>query len=241
MGRPASSGVGGDPQVARGVRARVTQVLIGLVEYAIILFAGAGTLRWGAAWALLAIICAGAIASGLLVHRRDPQLAAERGVPGANAKKWDRWLGAWVGDAGPMTLYLVAALDKRWGWSAPLGPTMQALALLLVVAGHAAWTWAMANNRFFSKLVRIQTDRGHAVASGGPYRLVRHPGYAAAVLYTPCMAIGLGSLWALLPAAITVAVFVVRTRLEDRALQAELPGYREYAARVRYRLIPGVW
>ena len=99
----------------------------------------------------------------------------------------------------------------------------------------------MNANRFFSSVVRIQTDRGHSVQTGGPYALIRHPGYAGALLYDLAAPLLLGSWWGLIPAAVTVALVILRTRLEDRKLQTELDGYAEYAARVRYRLVPGIW
>ena len=101
--------------------------------------------------------------------------------------------------------------------------------------------WAMASNPFFATTVRIQDDRGHRVVSSGPYRLVRHPGYFGSLIYNLVIPLVLGSLWTFLPALLTIALLVLRTRLEDRTLQAELPGYPEYAAVVRHQLIPGVW
>jgi protein-S-isoprenylcysteine O-methyltransferase Ste14 len=99
----------------------------------------------------------------------------------------------------------------------------------------------MATNRFYSRYVRIQTERGHTVVMTGPYRFVRHPGYVGIIVFMLASGLALGSLWALIPAGILVVILVVRTGLEDRTLQAELPGYKEYARHVRYRLVPGVW
>ena len=99
----------------------------------------------------------------------------------------------------------------------------------------------MASNRFFSSVVRIQKDRGHTVVTGGPYQFVRHPGYVGGILSALGTALLLGSWWAFVPTGLLVCVIVVRTALEDRTLQAELEGYRDYAGRVRYRLLPGIW
>jgi protein-S-isoprenylcysteine O-methyltransferase Ste14 len=96
-------------------------------------------------------------------------------------------------------------------------------------------------NRFFSAVVRIQRDREHTVVTSGPYRLIRHPGYAGALITSLAIPLLLGSLWALIPAALVVCLLILRTALEDRTLQEKLDGYREYAGRVRYRLLPGVW
>jgi protein-S-isoprenylcysteine O-methyltransferase Ste14 len=109
------------------------------------------------------------------------------------------------------------------------------------MAGMLLVSWAMASNKFFSTTVRIQDDRGQTVTSSGPYRLVRHPGYVGFLVSNLATPLLLGSLWALIPAVVLEALVVVRTALEDRTLQAELGGYRDYARRVRYRLLPGVW
>ena len=113
--------------------------------------------------------------------------------------------------------------------------------LVTVLAQDVLLTWSMASNAFFSTVVRIQDDRGHAVASGGPYRFVRHPGYVAAILFYLVTPLMLGSVWTFIPSVLMVLLFVVRTALEDRTLREELDGYWEYAQRVRYRLLPGVW
>ena len=102
-------------------------------------------------------------------------------------------------------------------------------------------TWAESVNKFFEPTVRIQTDRGHRVIDTGPYAIVRHPGYASGYLLFVGMPLALGSLWALIPAILSCLLLVVRTILEDQTLRNELAGYEEYAQRVRYRLIPGVW
>jgi len=107
--------------------------------------------------------------------------------------------------------------------------------------GIVVLVWAMAANKFFSATVRIQEERGHTVATGGPYRYVRHPGYVGWLMLTLATPVVLGSRWALVPAGITVILTILRTALEDRTLHSELEGYREYAERVRYRLLPGIW
>ena len=101
--------------------------------------------------------------------------------------------------------------------------------------------WALAENRFFSSVVRIQTDRGHVVCDTGPYRIMRHPGYAGNILPLLGIVLALGSLWTIIPAVVALVIAIVRTALEDQTLQEELPGYREYAQRVRYRLLPGIY
>ena len=140
-----------------------------------------------------------------------------------------------------LAVYVVAGFDAgRFGWSA-LSPWLWPLGLALFLAGMALLIGSMVVNPFFEKTVRIQTERGHRVIDTGPYRIVRHPGYAGFfgwILATPLL---LGAWWAFVPAILSVAVMVARTALEDRTLQAELPGYRDYANKVRFRLVPYVW
>jgi protein-S-isoprenylcysteine O-methyltransferase Ste14 len=115
------------------------------------------------------------------------------------------------------------------------------IGLVMIALGYAFGVWALAENRFFSGVVRIQLDRGHMVCDSGPYRIVRHPGYAGNILALPGMVLALASIWTLIPAAIALIIAVTRTALEDRTLQEELPGYRDYAKRVRYRLFPLIY
>jgi len=115
------------------------------------------------------------------------------------------------------------------------------LGFILISLGYAFGMWAFIENRFFSSTVRIQTDRGHVVCDSGPYRIVRHPGYAGNILPLLGIVLALGSVWTLIPAAVALIISVIRTALEDQTLQEELPGYRDYARRVHYRLIPGIY
>jgi protein-S-isoprenylcysteine O-methyltransferase Ste14 len=115
------------------------------------------------------------------------------------------------------------------------------ISFVLVALGYALSSWAMLSNPFFSGTVRIQGERGHSVATAGPYHYVRHPGYSGWILANLTTPVALGSLWGLLPGLLVVLGFVVRTAMEDRTLQTELDGYKEYTQQVRYRLVPGIW
>lgn len=158
-----------------------------------------------------------------------------------SAKAWDKVLAPLMALSVGHILVIVAGLDHRYGWSPEFPLWLIVLGLILISLGYAFATWALAENRFFSSMVRIQTDRGHVVCDSGPYRLVRHPGYAGNIPPLLGIVLALGSVWALIPAVVALSITVVRTALEDRTLQEELPGYRDYAQRVRYRLIPGVY
>jgi protein-S-isoprenylcysteine O-methyltransferase Ste14 len=214
-----------------------------MLLYPAVLFLAAGTVRWSWGWAYYAILTLCQITSRALILRRNPELLAERASYRAkkDAKQWDQTLMRAVALYGPLICWIVAGLDHRWSWSPEVGPGLRWIALIVVFSGTAFAAWAMVVNRFFAAVVRIQHDRDHQVVSDGPYRIVRHPGYAGGVYGWLTMPLMLGSLWAYVPALLTVCALVVRTALEDRTLVEELPGYREYTQRTRYRLLPGVW
>jgi protein-S-isoprenylcysteine O-methyltransferase Ste14 len=179
----------------------------------------------------------------LWAERRHPGLMAERAqlsrAPGV--KSWDKLLAPLMALSLGLPLFVVAGLDHRFGWSPHFPSWLNILGLVLAAAGYGFTGWALLENRFFSSVVRIQPERGHVVCDTGPYRIVRHPGYSGSALASFAMALALDSVWILIPATAAVVIAVVRTALEDGTLQKELPGYREYAARVRYRLIPGIY
>ena len=138
--------------------------------------------------------------------------------------------------------YILAGLDQRYGWTGGLPVGVQFGALALCVLGNdVLFVWATAANPFFSRIMRIQSERGHTVVTGGPYRHVRHPAYAGTMLYELAVPFLLASWPALIVSVLSAALLILRTALEDRTLQAELPGYVEYARHTRYRLFPGLW
>jgi protein-S-isoprenylcysteine O-methyltransferase Ste14 len=158
-----------------------------------------------------------------------------------SAKAWDKVLAPLMALSVSFPLVIVAGLDHRFGWSSVFPLWLIVLGFLLISLGYAFAAWALIENRFFSSVVRIQVDRGHVVCDSGPYRIVRHPGYAGNMLALPGMVLALSSMWTLIPAAVALIIAVIRTVLEDQTLLDELPGYRDYARRVRYRLIPGIY
>ena len=197
---------------------------------------------WWEAW-LYAIVCIlGFAISRTLAARRHPDLLAERArmLSHEDAKPWDKPLAPLVGLGGAL-VPLVAGLDALFDWSPGFSLPVELAALILLVAGYTLSSCALIENAFFSGMVRIQTDRGQRVVSSGPYRWMRHPGYAGALLAFLATPLFLDSGWTFLPALFLTVVLVIRTRLEDQTLQAELDGYPDYARRVRYRLLPGLW
>lgn len=220
------------------VRLILTYLLIPLI----LLLCG-GDWGWWQAWVYALLILATGVGGRLWAERRHPGLLAERANFDAaeDVKPWDKVLAPLMALSTSFPLVIVAGLDHRFGWSQEFPLWLTLCGLLLIAAGYAFGTWALVENRFFSGIVRIQADRGHSVCDSGPYRIVRHPGYAGNILPLPGMVLAFSSLWTLIPAAVALTVTVLRTALEDRTLQAELPGYHDYAQRVRYRLIPGIY
>jgi protein-S-isoprenylcysteine O-methyltransferase Ste14 len=227
----------GKSDLTSRVRKRMLQVVIQTLLIAAILFIASGRPDWVWAWAYLGV------GVGILVINASvlpPELIAERGQVKEDTKGWDRVLAIFIIIPTLGTL-IVAGLDERFGWSPQLDWAIQVIALVFFALAQGLFSWAMASNKFFSGTVRIQEERGHAVATGGPYQYVRHPGYVGYIASWIAMSLTLGSLWALIPAGLVMCLMVVRTALEDKTLQAELDGYQDYAARVRYRLLPGIW
>ncbi len=230
------------PEVRRAAVKWMVQSALGLVPYGLVLFLPAGRLDWTWGWVLLGI-AAGVLAGQLLLMILiNPGLLLERGkgIVDKGVKGWDRCV---VGLAMVCMIasWVVAGLEVRFALAGPLPLGYHLAGLLGNLLGYALFLWALASNAFFAEGVRIQEERGHTVARGGPYRYVRHPGYVGAILAGVTTPLLLGSLWALIPGIAAGALYVVRTSLEDRTLRTELPGYAEYAQQTRYRLIPGVW
>jgi protein-S-isoprenylcysteine O-methyltransferase Ste14 len=208
-----------------------------------ILFLAAGRFDWLMGWVYAMLGMVFSIGSRVLMARKHPDLVAERASfrTAEGIKEWDKKLVPWIAQILPLIVLIVAGLDKRFGWSPDFPLWGALLALLVGVLGFSFSTWALIENRYFSSVVRIQTERGHTVCDSGPYKYVRHPGYAGGLLWYLLTPLMLGTLWAYVPTLVMVALTVLRTALEDKTLQEELLGYREYAQRTRYRLLPGIW
>jgi protein-S-isoprenylcysteine O-methyltransferase Ste14 len=228
-------------EIEQGVALWKRKQVSGMVMLAALLFLGAGTLNWPQGWLYVVLYALSIIAQAVILLPRSPGLLAERSKLQPGTKRWDVLLTTTGLGLATMAALVVAGLDFRNGWTGPLPLWTLVLAVVVTGIGWVLVVWSMAVNAFFSATVRLQTDRNQVVVSDGPYQYVRHPGYVGAILTNLATSFVLGSLWALIPTAIVVLFFIARTLGEDPTLQRELPGYREYAQHVRYRLIPGVW
>ena len=219
---------------------RAAQLLVLALVQAVVLVVSAGTLRWVTAWVYVGLYV-GLIALAIVVIvPRHPEVVEERSRGRAGAVGWDRRVTTALGVAS-MSILAVAGMQHRWSWPPPMPMWLVALGAVLIVCGYLLVVAAMAANPFFAQVVRIQAERGHVAMTGGPYRVVRHPGYAGMTLSALGSALLLGSVWALLPWVCYVALLVVRTTLEDRLLTEQLSGYVAYRRTTRYRLVPGLW
>ena len=232
---------GGSPE--RATAANWIAVVAAYLIVPLIAVGVSGDLGWWPAWVLSLLVLVAGVAGRVWADRRHPGLQADRmrfgrGQP---VMRWDRALSPLMGVTVLYLPVVAGALDHRLGWTPPFPAWVNTVGLLVCALGYAFAVWALVENRFFTSLVRIQTDRGHEVCDSGPYRLVRHPGYAGNLLAVLGIPLALDSAWAFAASGVAIAVSALRTGLEDRALQDELPGYREYATRVPYRLLPGLW
>ncbi len=219
---------------------RGLQVSVMFAALSAALLLPAGRLNWREAWVFLGVYYLISLSSVLNMVRIDPDLSAERVRVRGESKGWDK---AIISLQGVLTLalYAVIGLDAgRYGWSR-VPTVLRLVALVGMVPAFGLPTWASKVNTYLAGTVSIQADRGHHAVTQGPYRWIRHPMYAGMLCYDICVPLLLGSWWGLLVGAAMIALVVTRTALEDRTLQAELPGYAEYANQVRFRLIPGVW
>lgn len=223
----------------RGAKAIVSSY-VGVLIFAAFLFVGAGTLRYRQGLLYLVVSLAGTTLNHLLLPRGST-LTAERAERAAAGEGWDkRLLGAYA--LVNLSGFLVAGLDSgRFGWSGPVPVAVPIVGVVLTLVGQLTFALAKRENTTFFSTVRVREDAPHPVCQTGPYRLIRHPGYLGTLISQLAFPLVLESHWAFVPAVLGAALLVARTTLEDRFLRAHLPGYADYAARTRWRLVPGLF
>jgi protein-S-isoprenylcysteine O-methyltransferase Ste14 len=217
------------------------QNLLWVAGMGALLCLAAGTLHWPAVWVFLATVAISGVASGVWLARTDPALLAERMRPVMQADQpaADK-IFMLVFGCTSLSWFIAMGLDRR-AHASGMPLALQALGLAMVLASTGFILWVMRENSFAAPVVKVQAARGHHVVSTGPYALVRHPMYSGGVLFCIGAALLLGSWWGVLMTPAFAVLFAVRTGIEERTLTADLPDYADYAARVRYRLFPGLW
>ena len=216
----------------------VLETVVSLLLVSGSLLIPAGDVRWPMAWAFLLVFTGFALVALLVL---SSSLLAERSRLLAQGERGDVLLSiAFALLLYPGTL-MACGFDRRFGVSMAVPVWVEIPALGLFVAGYAFSLWAMQANPFFATVVRIQSERGHQVVERGPYAWVRHPGYAGAIFAHLFLPLSLGTLWGLAPAVLGCLLLAARAVREERTLRSGLAGYSEYASRVRWRLVPGVW
>ncbi|MCW3476911.1 methyltransferase family protein [Limobrevibacterium gyesilva] len=218
------------------------QTVLWLAVMAVLLFLPAGRVDWPGAWLFLAETGVLSIVVGLWLAMHDPALLAERlASPVQRAQKgWDKVFMAGVTALFCFWLVLMALDAARYRWSA-VSPWVQGVGAALIFISIAVVSLVFQANSYAAPVVKIQAARGQTVISSGPYRYVRHPMYAGAILFFLGTPLLLGSWYGLALVPALIALIALRAVLEERMLSAELEGYAAYAARVRYRLIPLIW
>jgi protein-S-isoprenylcysteine O-methyltransferase Ste14 len=205
-----------------------------------IVFLPVGHLDWSPGWFFLVFLIVVYGISALVLWRVNPVIYRARSRFQSGTKRWDCILLAVMLPAMVAEIPVATFDAGRMFWSV-VPPSIVVLGYVLIAAGIALGAWAQAVNRFFEPGVRIQRERGQLVITSGPYKFVRHPGYVSAIIIFAGVPLSLASWWALIPAAFASAILIVRTSWKDALLRAELDGYSDYARRIRFRLLPGIW
>ncbi len=226
-------------EIQKGVRSYIYKSVGGIIFYAALLMILYGGWDWLWGWLFIGLMTAAAVVHVLLLLPTNPALLAERSTGiRAYSKKWDRWVLSTASVLG-LIGWIAAPLDLRNGWGPGMSLGLHVGGALVFALGWALILWATYSNAYFTTTVQIQENQ--TVYTGGPYRIVRHPGYVGAILYSLSTGFLLGSWWAMVPCGLAVIVYVVRTALEDRTLRAELEGYEAFTQQTRFRLVPGIW
>jgi protein-S-isoprenylcysteine O-methyltransferase Ste14 len=219
---------------------RIFQLLFLIVLQALILFVTAGSISWIEGWIYICLYFVLLSIAALIMIPKRKEVIAERSKGSTGGKPWDILLTR-VMAIPSLGMLVVAGFQERLGWLPDLAVMWQVVGSFLFVLGYAIVIWAMYVNPFFSSVVRIQLERGHAAVNVGPYRYIRHPGYLGMITSAFGTVLMLDASWALIPCCLYSVFVFLRAYKEDNTLTMELPGYKEYRTATRYRLMPFVW
>lgn len=221
----------------KNILKRAIQTILTLLFQSILLFISAWSIQWLWAWVFIAAGLIILLINFIVIPR---EVIEERGRKKENVKKWDKILTT-INIIPILGLYILSGLDYRFNWSFDLHNSIHIIGIILTFLGSMLFTWSMVSNKYFSTLVRLQNERGHKVATEGPYKHIRHPGYLGFILMVSATPIALGSIFASSMSIIISIIFIIRTAFEDKTLNNELDGYKEYSKKVKYRLFPFIW
>jgi protein-S-isoprenylcysteine O-methyltransferase Ste14 len=235
--KPVPEGLHKENNMNKNIMRRIFQVWFILIIQGVILFIAAWTIYWLWAWIFLFLSVVMLMINLMVI---PAELIEERGKKKEDVKKWDKIVTS-LNIIPTLCIFLFSGLDYRLHWTQELPILFNISGLILLILGSMLFTWAMISNKFFSTMVRLQTDRNHQVATSGPYKLVRHPGYVGYIIMFLAIPLALGSLWSLSFSVIITILLIIRTYLEDKTLKKELKGYTEYSELVKYKLIPFIW
>lgn len=219
---------------------RIAEDTVWTVLQPVVMLASAGRTDLPRVWLLLAVSLGCLLIGGLVVVKVSPEVINRRGEKPQGIRWWDKLFLLAYGSVA-LSLPVVAGLDVGRVNGSSLGGCVAAFGVGMYVGGAALFAWAMATNPHFEMTVRIQTERGHRVVAAGPYAIIRHPGYVGGALLGVSVPLIVGSVHSLIPACLLVLLYLIRAELEDRTLHRELPGYKAYAEKVRYRMLPFAW
>jgi len=216
------------------------QIITYLVFFAASLFIPSGTLNWTMGWIYLAINALSMVLNSMILIFRNPELFRER-ANWKGKRNWDRALAGLMTFFGPISIYIVAGFNHRYGWLPQIPFVLQMIGVIITILGCLLAAWAIYSNKFFYGFLKIAEEEGHSVCTSGAYKIVRHPSYLSGILIELATPLVLNSTWAFIPAVLTAFAILMRTKLEDDALKCNLKEYQSYTLKVRYRLFPFVW
>ncbi len=219
---------------------RFVQVLITALIQGLVLFLAAGDLGWTWGWVFIGIYVVSVLINAIMLFRTNPAVIAERADSGGG-RGWDKLWGGLAFGLISIGLPAIGGLDVRFGWSGGISLGWHLAGVGLYLLGGVLFAWAMSVNAKFATVVRIGAEGTHPVAMDGPYRMIRHPGYLGACLQALGLPLLFGSWWGFIAAGLAIVFIIIRTALEDAALQAELVGYDALVRQTHYRLMPGIW
>ncbi len=225
----------------KAISKRAVQVLGSMFLLMAVFFLSAGRIDLPRAWFFFGLYFISLLFNIVIFLKFNPEVIRVRSETKWEEMKWWDKLFTVLYIIFIFIIFIVCGLDVGRFQLSSTGMEFLVGSVIIFVVGWGFVVWAMVENKFFETTARIQKEREQRVVSTGPYAIIRHPGYTGMILYYGCAPFIIGSLYGLIPALLLAIVFIFRTYFEDRMLYKELSGYKEYAKKVRYRLVPFIW